>query len=108
MDEEFTTIRILKSDRNKLEKTGLAGEPAWKTFNKILPETDEYNTLEAIKNKLQQDARERVAQAYKEKLLRKIEKNQTNVEDAKKLLGIDNEEGQKSGFWAKEKFNKKE
>lgn len=107
MEDKFTTIRILKTDRDKLEKTGLAGEPTWKTVNRILPETDEYSRLEAIKAKIQQDAREKLEKFHRDQLSEQVSKKQKDMEKYVKDLGLDSEKDDTTPAWNSDKYKKR-
>jgi hypothetical protein len=104
----YTTLRVKESTRDKVMKYKNPRETVDDLLNRTFPATDEVTKLEALKLKMQQDAQKRVYDDYLEKIREKNLENEAAAEAAAELLGLDIEEGKTSGFWAKDKFNKKE
>ena len=87
--DDYTTIRIKRKNADKLFNLQNRGESYDDVLDRILSNSDGFNTLDILKKKMREDNEAKLAQIYRDKINEYNSKHSADYEANRKALGID-------------------
>jgi transcriptional regulator with GAF, ATPase, and Fis domain len=108
---KITTIKLSKKNAERLNAIGGFS----KTYNEVLDEIlAPYNNvvdspsskIEALKKKMRKDAEKRTQELRRQRIREALDKSESKVTEARRLLGLDASEGETTPAWGIKKHKK--
>lgn len=99
MSKEYTTIRILKRDAERLKELSHPGEDHAQVVHDLLGDEDPYRWLSEYKERQRQEAEERARKAHQDHIKAELAKYGPKADEARKKLGLDLKPGETKPAW---------